>query len=141
MAKKLTHAELDRLFQLDDEGRSYKEMADIVCQEFNRETLDRSTIYRRLNGRLNRENITVLTASFCDRGHHSWVVEPIISSTTMRNSGEPTGAGYLLNTGTRRTCRDCGCIEETAMVVGDTKRVVPLRSRIGRPTPYAGERS
>lgn len=140
MAKRLTRDELERLFQLDDEGRSYKEMADIICEEFNRETLDRSTIYRHLKSRLSGKKMTSLTEGFCDRGYHSWVVEPLMSSTTIPNASEKGAAGYLVNTGTRRTCRDCGFVEETTMVVGRHKRVVPPRSRIGLPSPYVGER-
>ena len=140
MAKQLTREELDRLFQLADEGRSYKEMADIICNEFHRETLDRSTIYRHMKGRLKSKRKAVITESFCNRGHHSWVEESIVSLTTMLSPGADTGAGYLLNTGARRTCRECGYVDETTMVVGENKWVVPRRSRIGHPTPYAGER-
>ena len=140
MAKQLTHEELDRLYQLDDDGHSHKEIADIICREFHRETLDRSTIYRRLKQRAESTKVTALTASFCDRGHHSWVVESIVSSTTIPKTGGDGAAGYLVNTGTRRTCRDCGCVEETTMAIGENKRVVPPRLRTGRPTPYVGER-
>jgi len=117
IAKQLTLEELDQLIQLADDGRSYKEMADIICNEFHRETLDRSTIYRHLKGRLKSKRKAVITESFCNLGHHSWVEESIVSSTTVLNPGGATGAGYLLNTGARRTCRDCGYVDETTMVV------------------------
>ena len=140
MAQKLTHEELGRLFQLDDDGYSHKEIADTICEEFNRETLDRSTIYRHLNRRSNKKWMTALTTGFCDRGFHSWVVEPLVSTTTIPKVRGNGAAGYMVNTGQRRTCRDCGCVEETTMAVRGNKRVVPTRPRIGLPTPYVGER-
>ena len=140
MAKQLTREELDRLFQLNDERYSYKEMADIICEEFNRETLDRSTIYRNLKTQVNYKKMAALTKGFCNRGHHSWVVESVVSSNSIRNSNGQVESGYLVNIGTRRTCRDCGRVEETPMPIRENKRVVPRRSRIGRPNPYVGER-
>lgn len=140
MAKKLTHEELNRLYQLNDDGYFQKEMSDVICREFDRETLDRSTIYRHLKARVSGMKMTALITGFCDRGYHSWVVEPLVSSTTISNTHGYGAAGHLVNTGTRRTCRDCGCVEETTMAVGENKRVVPPRPRIGRPTPYVGER-
>ena len=140
MAKKLTREELDRLFQLNDDGYSYKEIADIICREFNRETLDRTTIYRHLKNRLKLKKAAKITESFCDRGYHSWVLEALVSGTKIPSANGEGAAGYLVNTGTRKTCRDCGRVDETPMPMGENKRVVPVRTRIGRPTPYAGER-
>ena len=140
MAKQLTQPELGRIYQLDDERHSQKEISDIICREFNRETLDRSTVRRHLKGRVSREKINSPITSFCGRGYHSWVVEPVASSTAILNADGTGGAGYLLNTGTRRTCRECGFVEETSMAIGKNKRVVPPRPRIGHRAPYADER-
>ena len=133
MAKPLTHKELGRLFQLNDEGTSYKEMADVICREFGRETLDRTTIYRKLKSRLNRKKAAKITESFCDRGYHSWVLEPLVSRTKIPSANGEGAAGYLVNTGTRKTCRDRGQFEETSVQIGEHKRVAPIRTKFVRP--------
>ena len=46
MARRLSEEEEDRIRELDQNRASDKEIADIVCREFNRETRDRSTIHR-----------------------------------------------------------------------------------------------
>ncbi len=71
MAKQLNHQEVDRLYQLDDGRQSQKEISDIICREFNRETLDRSTIRRHLKNRDVVESTLPNAPGFCDRGHHS----------------------------------------------------------------------
>ena len=140
MAKKLTRQESDRLYQLDDERHSQKEISDIICREFNRETLDRSTIRRHLKNRAALGSPLPNASQFCDRGYHSWIVETIVSTTTIANTSGDGAAGYMLNTGTKRTCRECGWVEETTIAVGDNERVVTPRPRTGRPAPYVGER-
>ena len=46
MARPLTNDEITQMHHLDKEGASDKAIADQICREFNRETLDRSTIHR-----------------------------------------------------------------------------------------------
>lgn len=139
MAKELTRQELDRLYQLDDERYSQKEISDIICREFNRETLDCSTIRRHLKNRAVFGRTLPITSRFCDLGHHLWVVETIVSKTTIPKTSGDGPAGYMLNTATRRTCRECGRVEETTLAMGEKERVVPPRPRIGRLAPGVGE--
>lgn len=137
MANHLTHEELDRLYQLNDQGYFQKEVSEIICREFNRETMDRTTIYRRLKQRTKKKEVSAFTPSFCGRGHHLWVVESIVSTTTIPGPGGKGAAGSMLNSGVRRSCRDCGRIEETTRVAGIDERVIPPRT--GRLTPCVGE--
>ena len=46
MARPLTNDEITRMHHLDGEGASDKVIADQICREFNRETLDRTTLYQ-----------------------------------------------------------------------------------------------
>ena len=46
MARPVTNDEITWMHHLDEEGASDKVIADQICREFNRETLDRSTIHR-----------------------------------------------------------------------------------------------
>ena len=48
MANELTSNELARLYELHDAGSTQKEIANTICGQFGRQTLDRTTIFRRL---------------------------------------------------------------------------------------------
>lgn len=140
MAKQLSRPELDRLYQLDEDRHSQKEISDVICREFNRETLDRSTIRRYLKQQAVVGRTLPITSRFCDLGHHLWVVETIVSKTTIPKTSGDGAAGYMVNAGTRRTCRECGCVEETPIADGENERVVPPRPRIGLRAPCADGR-
>ena len=110
MAGQTTQEEKYRIFELDQAGFSQKEIADLICKDFNRETLERSTIRRTLGSKKNRDSwhmsrslkirppTTPRQQIFwekCDRGDHSWMNLQDTESCTVYVLGEELPKGVL----------------------------------------------
>ena len=130
MARPLTNDEITRMHHLDEEGASDKVIADQICREFNRETLDRSTIHRHrqrfpsLRKKLSPMHlpVTPLQQEAFERcqvrseeypdGDHGWMErgERFVDcySPTCVSAGEyPTGELIVEAYGKRTTTRTC----------------------------------
>ena len=79
--RNLTEEELELMYRLKDGNYSEKEISDIVCLAFDRETLDRSTISRRMKKRDRQKRlrpileIEKVAYSRCLAGDHSWIMD------------------------------------------------------------------
>ena len=119
------------MHHLDEEGASDKVIADQICREFNRETLDRSTIHRHrqrfpsLRKKLSPMHLPVTPLQQeaferCQVGDHGWMVrgELFVDCYTPKcllggvyPTGELIEEAYGERT-TTRTCWFCGFTTE-----------------------------
>jgi len=130
MAGQTSQEEKYRIFELDQAGCSQKEIPDLICKEFNRETLDRSTIRRILGSEKHRNSWHLNRAlkkrlpttprqqmfrEKCDLGDHSWMNLQDTESCTVYVGDEPP-KGVLLGAYGKRTsiatCWFCGFTTE-----------------------------
>jgi len=124
LTKPLSNEEKGLIYELHNNGISDKEIADQVCKKFNRETLDRTTIYRLRQVFVPNKWLPKLPSQQrfwerCNLGDHTWmerVVVPECSTENMISSDEPPKEGLLTweygKWTSRMTCCFCGFTTE-----------------------------